>query len=156
QMALAEAARQAGLNRIRLFTQRGMFARRIMELMGLEGLERATAARRQEGDDAGADRLEAAREALFQQVRDYVEKQLKLFTANTGRQLREEVLSRIRLSNISDTDMKIMRELVRKMAKRLVALHSRRRKRDNRGQLDVRRTIRANVEFDGLLFHTIW
>ena len=36
QMALAEAARQAGLNRIRLFTQRGMFARRIMELMGLD------------------------------------------------------------------------------------------------------------------------
>ena len=156
QMALAEAARRAGLNRIRLFTQRGMFARRIIELMGLEGLDRATAARRQAGDDAGADRLEAGREALFAQVRDYVEKQLKLFTANTGRQLREEVLSRIRLTNISDADLKIMRELVRKMAKRLVALHSRRRRRDNRGQLDVRRTIRANVEFDGPLFHTMW
>src|SRR5204863_10194757 len=33
---------------------------------------------------------------------------------------------------------------------------SRRRKRDRRGALDVRRTIRKNIEFDGLLFHTVW
>jgi uncharacterized protein len=159
QMALAEAARQVGLNRIRLFTQRGIFARRIMEAMGLEALERVIAAGLASGDpaqQARAERLDAAREALRLQVRDYVEKQLKLFTANTGRQLREEVLQQIRLSNIDLRDMKIMRELVAKMARRLISLHSRRRKVTRRGQLDVRRTIRANIEFDGLLFHTVW
>ena len=52
--------------------------------------------------------------------------------------------------------MKLMHELVRKMAKRLVSLHSRRKKTARRGQLDVRRTIRVNIEYDGLLFHTIW
>jgi uncharacterized protein with von Willebrand factor type A (vWA) domain len=159
QMALAEAARQVNLNRIRLFTQRGIFARRIMEAMGLEGLERVIAEAASSPDpvqQARAAQLDAAREALRLQVRDYVEKQLKLFTANTGRQLREEVLQQIRLSNIDLRDMKIMRDLVAKMAKRLIALHSRRRKVAKRGQLDVRRTIRANIEFDGLLFHTVW
>ncbi|PKQ04487.1 MAG: VWA containing CoxE family protein, partial [Alphaproteobacteria bacterium HGW-Alphaproteobacteria-12] len=156
QMALAEGARQAQLNRIRLFTQRGMFTRRIMEIMGLDGLNEEIERREASGDAAGTESLALAREALRGQVRDYVEKQLEIFTANAGRQLREEVLAQIRLSNIDRSDMKIMRELVRKMAKRLIALHSRRKKVARRGVLDIRRTIRANIEFDGLLFHTVW
>jgi hypothetical protein len=42
------------------------------------------------------------------------------------------------------------------MAKRLVSLHSRRKKKANRGQLDVRSTLRANQGYDGLLFETVW
>lgn len=156
QMALAEAARQANLNRIKLFTQRGMFTRRIMELMGLDGLNEEIERREQARNTDGAASLMQAREELRGQVRDYVEKQLEIFTANSGRQLREEVLSKMRLSNVDRSDMRIMRELVRKMAKRLIAMHSRRKKIARRGTLDVRRTIRANIEFDGLLFHTIW
>lgn len=49
-----------------------------------------------------------------------------------------------------------MQALVRKLAKRLVALHSRRRKVAQRGVLDVRHTIRRNIEFDGLLFDVVW
>ncbi|MBX3493127.1 MAG: VWA domain-containing protein [Parvibaculum sp.] len=156
QMALAEGARQAQLNRIRLFTQRGMFTRRIMELMGLDGLNEEIERRERDGNVAGAERLAEAREGLRGQVRDYVEKQLEIFTANSGRQLREEVLAQVRLSNIDRSDMRIMHELVRKMAKRLIALHSRRKKVSRRGVLDVRRTIRANIEYDGLMFHTVW
>ncbi|MCF8470244.1 MAG: VWA domain-containing protein [Parvibaculum sp.] len=156
QMALAEGARRSQLNRIRLFTQRGMFTRRIMEIMGLDGLNEEIERRETSGNAASAESLALAREALRGQVRDYVEKQLEIFTANAGRQLREEVLAQIRLSNVDRSDMKIMRELVRKMAKRLIALHSRRKKVARRGTLDIRRTIRANIEFDGLLFHTVW
>jgi uncharacterized protein with von Willebrand factor type A (vWA) domain len=156
QMALAEAAREAQLNRIRLFTQRGMYVRRMMEIMGLNGLQDEIERREDRGEQARAENLRGLRDQLRADVRDYVEKQLEIFTANSGRQLREEVLSQVRLGNIDMRDMKIMRVLVAKMAKRLVALHSRRKKVDKRGQLDVRRTIRANVEFDGLMFHTIW
>jgi uncharacterized protein len=156
QMALAEGARQARLNRIRLFTQRGMFTRRIMEIMGLDGLNEEIERREASGNARGAESLTQAREELRGQVRDYVEKQLEIFTANSGRQLREEVLAQMRLSNVDRSDMKIMRELVRKMAKKLIALHSRRKKVARRGTLDIRRTIRANIEYDGLLFHTIW
>jgi len=156
QMALAEAARETRLNRIRLFTQRGMYVRRMMEVMGLDGLQDEIERRESDGQHGRADNLRELRDELRGEVRDYVEKQLEIFTANAGRQLREEVLSQVRLSNVDMRDMQIMRVLVAKMAKRLVALHSRRRKVDKRGQLDVRRTIRANVEFDGLMFHTIW
>ena len=88
QMALAEGARQAQLNRIRLFTQRGMFTRRIMELMGLDGLNEEIEQRERDGNAAGAESLSELREGLRGQVRDYVEKQLEIFTANSGRQLR--------------------------------------------------------------------
>jgi uncharacterized protein len=159
QMALAEAARVEQLNQIRSFMQRGLFAYRIMQRMGLAELDRVIHEDGQSGDAGGqarGQRLEKAREALRLQVRDYVEKQMLLFTANQGRRLREDVLSQIRLTNLDQSDLRIMRELVRKMAKKLVALHSRRRKVDRRGILDVRKTIRANIEFDGLMFHTKW
>ncbi len=151
QMALAEAARSVGLNQIRIFTQRGQYTRRIMEAMGLDGLDDRIAA-----DPDVADRLTEARARLQAQVYDYVERQLELVAANAGRRLREDMLSRMRLSNVDRRDMAVMRGLVRRMAKKLIALHSRRQRRARRGQLDVRRTIRANIEFDGLLFHTIW
>jgi hypothetical protein len=159
QMALAEAARQVKLNDIRFFTQRGNYTFRILEQMGLAELDRVIQ-QEARGEGSGgrerAERLRQSREDLRLTVRDYVEKQLQLFTANAGRRLREDVLARVRLSNVDRADMKILREMVRRMAKKLVSLHSRRRKVDRRGALDVRRTIRANVEYDGLMFHTVW
>lgn len=151
QMALAAAARAVRLDQIRIFTQRGQFTRRIMEAMGLAQLDE-----RIDSDPAVAARLVEARARLQAQVYDYVERQLELVAANAGRRLREEMLSRLRLSNVDRRDMGVMRGLVRRMAKKLIALHSRRARRARRGQLDVRRTIRANIEFDGLLFHTVW
>ena len=159
QMALAEAARAEQLNQIRSFMQRGLYAYRILQRMGLAQLDRVIneegqapePARQQRGQ-----RLSAAREDLRLQIRDYVEKQMQLFTANAGRRLREEVLSQIRLTNLDASDLRVMRQLVAKMAKKLVSLHARRRKVDRRGVLDVRKTIRANIEFDGLMFHTKW
>lgn len=156
QMMLAETARQVRLNQIRFFTQRGLFVRRIMEAMGLDGLDRRIAGLSEAGDAEQAQRFRDLREELRAQIRDMVETQLKLFTANAGRKLREEVLSEIRLTNVDHSDMKLMRELITKMAKRLISLHARRKKVARRGQLDVRRTIRANIEFDGVMFHTIW
>jgi len=45
---------------------------------------------------------------------------------------------------------------VLRMAKRLVALHSRKKKVFKRGQLNVPRTIRHNMAYDGALFDLHW
>ena len=159
QMALAQSARNVGLNRIRLFTQRGLYTRRILDDMGMDQVSDAIIAAEERGDVQGEARTEdlrSKREGLREQVRDYVEKQLEIYTANAGEQLREEVLSSVKLTNVERSDMRILRQLVRKMAKRLISLYSRRRKVDQRGVLDIRKTIRANIEFDGLLFKTVW
>jgi len=159
QGQLAVAGREVGADRIRLFTQRGLFTRRIMEAMGLDGLNATISGEQGSGTrqgEARAARLRELRETFRLKVRDYVERQLELYTANAGRQLREEVLSRIKISNVDRRDFKLMQVLVAKMAKRLIALNSRRKKKARRGQLDVRRTIRQNIEFDGLMFDIAW
>jgi len=156
QMALASAAREVGITEIRLFTQRGMYSRRMLEVMGVETLERQMYALRRAGDEAEAERLRGRLAVLREDVLAFVDRQLMLLTANAGTRLREEILQQVPLARAEVSDFRIMQVLVRKLAKKLVALHSRRRKVAQRGVLDVRHTIRRNIEFDGLLFDIVW
>ena len=156
QAALADAAAASGLDDARLFTQQGMFTRRILDAMGLEALDATISQMRAEGNDARRQQLESGRAQVFEEVSEFVERQIAMRTKNAGRLLREEALSRIRLGNLDKSDMKIMRELVRKLAKRLATRHARRRKKAHRGMLDVRRTMRRNMSNDGLLFNLHW
>ena len=154
--SMALASREVGLSQIRLFTQTGMFTRKIFEFMGLEKLNNDIFQASREGNLERENDLKELRERIRLEIRDYVEQQVKLRTSQSGRQLREEALSQVRLSQVDRSDLAIMINIVRKMAKRLVSLHSRRKKKANRGQLDVRSTLRANQEYDGLLFETVW
>ena len=156
QAAMQQAATEAGLANAKLFTQQGMFSRRIMEAMGLAELEARIRQMNEGGETEEADKLREGRARLFDAVQDFVERQIAMRTKNAGRLLREDALSRIRLSNLDKSDMKIMRELIRKLAKRLASRHSRRRKKAQRGVLDIRRTMRANVANDGKLFNLAW
>ncbi len=156
QAALVEAAAASGLDDARLFTQQGMFTRRILEAMGLEALDATISQMRAEGNEARLQQLENGRAEVFEEVSEFVERQITMRTKNAGRLLREEALSRIRLGNLDKSDMKIMRELIRKLAKRLATRHARRRKKAHRGMLDVRRTMRRNMSSDGLLFNLQW
>ncbi|RPI43057.1 MAG: VWA domain-containing protein, partial [Betaproteobacteria bacterium] len=49
-----------------------------------------------------------------------------------------------------------MRVLVRQIAKRLATRYSRKRRRKQRGQLDIRRTMRRNMAWGGIPFVTHW
>ena len=157
QQAMASAARVVQLQNIRLFTQRGMYIRRLLEEMGIEDFDRAllAAARRQPGAPEVARRREQ-KDRLLEDVTALVDRQMLLYTANAYTSLREEVLQKTPLTRIEMSDFKAMQLLVRKLAKRLVALHSRRRRIAKRGHLDLRRTLRRNTGYDGLLFNTVW
>jgi uncharacterized protein with von Willebrand factor type A (vWA) domain len=152
QIAVANAARQAGVSNIRLFTQRGMYMRRILEIIGVETLEEQI----RDAPDAQSEQLSQRRAQLIEEVRAQVDRQLLLYTANSWPQLREQILQKTPLSSVEVRDFKFMQALVHKLAKRLVALHSRKKKIARRGQLDIRQTIRRNIEYDGLLFETVW
>ncbi|HIF08734.1 MAG TPA: VWA domain-containing protein [Sneathiellales bacterium] len=160
-MAMAQAARAVGVNQIVLFTQRGMYTRRIVEEMGLDAFDQEISElRRQDEEDAEAAallrRLEAARRFLFEEVRDFVEENIALHANAVGKEFRREFLKKAKLTNIERRHFDDMRVLVRKMSKRLNAMYSRRRKVSKRGQLDVRRTLRGGLATDGVLFDTHW
>ena len=154
--AMALAARESNLQDIRLFTQVGMFTRKIFDEMGLETLNNDIFLASRIGDVNREEELKEIRENLRIEIRDYIENQVKLRTSNTGKQLREEALSQMRLTQADKSDYKIMSGIIKKMAKRLISIHSRRKRKSQRGILDVRSTIRANQEYDGILFETVW
>ena len=156
---LAEAGREVEVNQIVVFTQKGLYTRKIMEAMGLKGMQEEIGELQDEGGRPQmhlAGRLKNARERLREQVRDYVEKQFFLHADESGKQLREELLKKVKLSNLEKRNFKDVQEIVFKMAKKLIAVHSKRRKTFKRGQLDVRKTLRNNMQYDGMLFDIKW
>ena len=154
--AMALAAREANLQDIRLFTQVGMFTRKIFDEMGLEKLNNDIFQASREGNIRREKNLKNIRENLRLEIREYIENQVKLRTSNTGKQLREDALSQMRLTQVDKSDHKIMSGIIKKMARRLISVHSRRKRKSQRGLLDIRSTIRANQEYDGILFETVW
>ena len=154
--AMALAARDANLQDIKLFTQVGMFTRKIFDEMGLETLNNDIFQASRQGDTKRESELKNIRESLRLEIRAYVENQVKLRTTNAGKQLREDALSQMRLTQADKSDYQIMSGIIKKMARRLISVHSRRKRKSQRGMLDIRSTIRANQEYDGILFETIW
>ena len=158
--AMAAAAGEVDLSRLRLFTQRGVFMRRILERMGIGDLEAAVRELRAAPDDPDAaeraDRLDSARARLLDDARDLVERNIALFADPASERLREEFLERMRLGNVPPRDFERVRRIVRRMTKRLASRHVRRRFNRKDGRLDPRRTIRANIARDGVPFRLAW
>jgi hypothetical protein len=157
--AVEVAARDSGVENIRFFTQRNLYTRRILDRMGLRGVERDMASLRRAATaaaNAQADLLEERIERLRDQVRDLVDRNLLLFARGETEQFREELLKSARLTSLERRDLDRMRVLVRAIARKLAARYAKPRRRKLRGQLDVRRTLRRNMAWDGIPFVTVW
>ncbi|MFT7687586.1 MAG: hypothetical protein ACI9FB_002942 [Candidatus Azotimanducaceae bacterium] len=158
-ITMIEAGRKVEVNNIVVFTQKGLFTRKIMDAMGLKGLQDEIGERKKAGDIPNANLaniLQKEREQLRERVRDYVEKQFFLHADESGKQLREELLKKVKLSNLEKRNFKDVQEIVFKMAKKLISVHSKRRKTVKRGQLDIRKTLRHNMQYDGMFFDLKW
>lgn len=148
--AVEAAAAEAGLVNITLFTQVNLYTRRILERMGLAALDRDIA------ESPAPARLQQGRDRLREQVKGLVQQSLTLFAEGQNREFRERLLTRARLASIDRRDHARMRILVRAMARRLATQYGRNRKRDRRGVLDTRRTLRRNMGWGGVPFVTVW
>lgn len=156
---MAEAAKEADLTQIQVFTQKGLYTRKIMDAMGLADLVREIRERRASPhipERRLAQELKRRRDWLRELVRDYVERQFLLHADASGRRLREDLLQKVKLSNVEHRNFRLIQEIVLRMAKKLAALHSRRRKVFKRGQLHVSRTLRRNMSYDGSIFDLHW
>ena len=156
---IAEAGREVEVNKIVVFTQKGLFTRKIMDAMGLKGLQDEIGELQNQNakpEQQLAGRLKVARDQLRERVRDHVERQFFLHADEQGKQLREELLKKVKLSSLEKRNFKDVQEIVLKMAKKLIAIHSKRRKTYKRGQLDVRKTLRHNMQYDGMFFDLRW
>lgn len=153
--AIASAAGTASLSDIRYSTQRGIFSGRILDAMGLQRL-------RDDLDDLTAtnpslaERLRNALDGLREAVRDTVNQGLALYAREEAENLRNEILRNAPLARIEPRQVEQMRALIRQIARRLRERYSKPRKRQRRGHLDVRRTLRRNAAWGSIPFLTAW
>lgn len=157
-LAMQEATRAVDLTGMRFFTQRGSFIQKILSQAGFQGLNRdIEALSAVEGESSGrVERLQRAKQELFEAVRKSVERHFELYAAGLQQDLDEQDLAHRRLTNLEERELEAMQALVRKMVKRLKTLYSRRRKTARRGHLDFKRTLRQNIAEQGLLFDLRW
>ncbi|MEI6314636.1 MAG: VWA domain-containing protein [Syntrophus sp. (in: bacteria)] len=157
--AMTEAARLENISQIRYFTQRSLFAMRLLGRMGAGGLDGQIQALRQLDTPAAAAeaaRIEGARAYLVDNVRNYVQSQYDLFARNEGEKRLENELRLVKLSNLEQRYVGRIHNIIQRMVKRLNDLHSRRRKAARRGVLDFKRTLRENISYQGMLFTPCW
>ena len=102
------------------------------------------------------ERLQAATDGLRDAVRETVAQALLLYGREEAENLRNEILRNAPLSRIEPRQVDEMRALIRKIARRLRERYSKPRKRQRRGHLDVRRTLRRNAAWGGIPFLTAW
>ena len=153
--AMAAATNAASLSDIRYFTQRGIFSSRILEQLGIErlrdDLDALTAT-----NPGDAERLAAALEALRENVREVVNQALVLYGREETENLRNEILRNAPLARLERRQVEQMKALIRAIARRLRERYSKPRKRQRRGHLDTRKTLRRNAAWGGVPFLTSW
>ena len=158
-MAMERAGQEAGLQDIRFSTQVSYYAQQMMKSLGVDRLEsemmQAFRERTEEGQ-AYAEELIEGRKEMFARAREHAKQAFETYGAGATLAFREDVLAETALTALDVRDLARIQALVEKIAKRLASKHSRRRRKKNRGQLDVRKTLRANAGFDGVPFDIAW
>lgn len=154
-LAIAQAAEGSGLSQIQMFTQKGQYTRKILDALGEEHIRQAVIALENQGSPA-LQELQVFRDRLRELVRDHVEREYLLHAEGKNKQFMDEILSKAKLNNIEHHYLHRVHDLVRKMAKRLAARHSRRRRMYKRGQLDMTKTIRRGIPNNGVMFDVYW
>lgn len=158
-MAMVRAGQEAGLQDIRFSTQISYYAQQMMKSLGVDRLEtemmQAFRERTEDGQ-AHAEELIEGRKDMFARAREHAKQAFETYGAGATLAFREDVLAETALTALDVRDLGRMQVLVEKIAKRLASKHSRRRRKKNRGQLDVRKTLRANAGFDGVPFDIAW
>lgn len=158
-MAMGRAGSAAALEGIRFATQTGYYARQMLKNLGIAQLETELLrqfSERTEAGDQQAQALIATRAALDRMAREHVERYFEIFGKSATENFMREILADRSISALGRADMARMKIIVARMAKRLAEKHSRRRRVRERGQLDLRRTLRTNAGHDGVPFNLVW
>lgn len=158
-LLLSKAAEEVQLEHIKSLRERSVYGRRILLHMGISELDAEIERLKKDGGEKArftATALTSGRAYLAERVRDYVEQQYLLLVDGSGQRFLADAVSETKFTNMQPYYFEHIRESVRKLAHHLAKKHAKRRKIVNRGQLDIRKTLRRNMAFDGNLFDIRW
>jgi uncharacterized protein with von Willebrand factor type A (vWA) domain len=165
EQLIRQAAEQVGTDRIQNMLQIGFFSRRILEQMGLEGAGQDLRDLVERMREAGMGEealqqlgklMEAVQEALRRAVRQFTERELDKHNHDYLERFRRESLQEKSFYNLTEEDIRKMREVVARLAQKLKNVISMRRRRERRGKFDLKSTIRHNLATGGVPFDLIF
>ena len=159
RLALARAAREVGVDDIRFASQAAYLTQRLLQALGIAPLEARLLQRLGDASPGAADEarlLGRVRDTLRRDARAVVDQRFELYGRPATEAFMAEVTVQRALGRLAPAEMERMKAAVARMAKRLAAHHARRRRMPRRGQLDMRRTLRANAGHDAVPFTLAW
>lgn len=159
RLAIAAAAQAGGVDDIQFASQTSYYTRRVLEGLGIAALETRLQVLMTQGSAEAQHEtliLSDARERLLHHARAYVDQRFALFGQPATDAFLTEVAVNRPLGRMSPPDIARMKIAVAHMARRLAAKHARRHRIVLRGQLDLRRTLRANAGHDGVPFDLVF
>jgi uncharacterized protein with von Willebrand factor type A (vWA) domain len=153
--AFYKAAADADLDTLKIFTQKGIFGRRMLDALGereLSAISRHVA----EHEPALSTAVDTLRKYVQQEVREHIDQHFLRHATGQQQRQRDALLREVRLSHIERHHQARMQELVRQLARRLAARNSRKPCASQRGIPDLRRSLRQAAGLDGLLLNPRW
>jgi len=158
-LKISKAGEIVEVREIKYFTQRSVFSRKILEVMGVSEIEEYLSLLNIEKGEVPSDEEKQLRNQLANlrdKVSNFVQQQFLLHGDVSGEKLREQVFKSMNMGQIDRSYLNEVHSLVRRMAKKLANMHSRRKKNFRRGKLDIRKTIQDNWVNQGVLFNLRW
>ena len=150
-MLVQQAASRLNLGSIRTLREKSYYVDRIAEALSVRELDDYVGST--ENPDPAVRYL---RQYLRQEIRDYVDSQYRLRVDATGKRALLDAALNANLDRIPFEYQHEVRRVVEKLADRLVRDHRRRLRKATRGVIDIKKTLRRNVAYDGTMFDVRW
>ena len=150
-LQVQRAASDIGIKQISTLREKSMYADQIAKALSVDELDAYVT-----GGMGAAPVLRYLRQYFHQEIREYVDSQYGLNVDPTGKRALLESALKSNLDQIPLEYHVEVRRVVEKLADKLSKEHRRKRKRTSRGVLDLKRTLRKNIAYDGALFDLQW
>ena len=145
-----------GIDDMRSLRDKDRYARQLGRALGLDELAALIEPAEQPLSDDLQSLLRYLRQYARDQVDAYVDARYRLTVDASGRRAVIEAALAGNLDRLPPDYYAEVDRVVHKLADRLSRQHRRRRRRARRGELDLKRTLRESVGFDGAPFRLHW
>ena len=165
EQLIGAAGEEVEIDSIRNMLQIGFFSRRVLEQLDIEGaqgqLRGLMDQLREEGmseEDLHklGEMLNAVSEALRRAVRQFTERELDKHNHDYLERFRRESLQEKSFYNLTEDDLRRMKDVVTRLAQKLKNIVTMRRRRERRGKFDIKQTVRRNMAHGGVPFELIF
>ncbi len=156
---ISEVLQAIDMSELNMATQQGIYINKILRELGVPGLDTnimALTNDKMPGAQQMASILEKERKEIQEYVTEYVSQQYQLYNSVTEQINNDEVLKNTKFTSMENHQIDEMGRIIRILAKKLYAIHSRKRKIYKKGVLDIRQTLRKNSSYQGYIFVPKW